>query len=211
MSPSLSSAALAKLRPHLYHLTATSNIPRIRQQRHLYSAATLMNLAGQADLIRVRRRSHANLIVDGVEVVIRDQAPLHRGNVALGSGWIFEDLVATLNSLVFFWPGDATGPIAYGRRHFARYEHEATSIIRVPLLDVVASNANRKVLVCKYNSGSPRCNAGRPSPRSAQTFEPIAQSALRASQVVEVTFPDGVTLPPTSVVATSLAGPWVAL
>lgn len=211
MSRPLTCAGLATLRPYLYHLTATANISGIREHRRLYSAATLFNHAGEDGLIRVRRRGHEKISVGGVEVLIRDQAPLHPGNVALESGWTFEDLVVALNSLVFFWPGDATGPIPYGQRHFARYDHEDTSIIRVPLLDVVASNTQREVLVCKYNSGSPRCNAGRPSPRSAQTFEPIGQSRLRAGQVIEVTVRDAVTLPPSSFFARSLAGPWSPL
>jgi hypothetical protein len=203
--------ALAKLRPYLYHLTATTNIPRIQEQRRLVSAATLFNEAGQPELITVRRPTHAQVVVQGAQVVIRDQAPLHAGNVALGSGWTFEDLVAALNALVFFWPGNADGPIAYGQRHFARYEHEQTSIVRVPLLDLVAANPNREVLVCKYNSGSPRCNAGKPSPRSAETFKGVNQSNLRPSQVIEVTFQGDVNLPTTSLVASSLNGPWGAL
>lgn len=211
MSQPLGVEALAKLRPYLYHLTATANIERISEERRLCSAAALFNRAGQPGLTRVRRRAHHKIVIDGVEVVIRDQAPLHAGNVALGSSWSFDDLVAALNSLVFFWPGRASGPIPYGQRHFARYDHEDTSIIRVPFLDVVAANTDREVLVCKYNSGSPRCNAGRPSPRSAQTFEPIAESILRAAKVVEITFRDEVTLPPTSVVARTLGGPWIAL
>lgn len=162
-------------------------------------------------MTRVRRRAHEALTIDGERVIIRDQAPLHRGNVDLGSGWSFEDLVTTLNQHVFFWPGDAASPNPYGVRHFQRYSAEDTKIIRIPLLDTIAANPEREPLVCRYNSGSPRCNGGRPSPRSADTFIPIGRSTLRPREVIEVTFSPDVFLPESCVVADSLDGEWASL
>lgn len=197
-------------RPFLYHLTAATNIPLIRRAGQLKSAAQLFEDAGQPELARIRRRAHTTLAIDGQSVVIRDQAPLHPGNVALGSDWSFEDLVEALNSRVFFWPGNADSPISYGLRHFARYQNEPTAIIRVRLLDIVAANPDRNALVCRYNSGSPRCNAGRASPRSSATFIPISAAPWRSGEVVEVTFAPDVRLPPTAQVATSLADGWTS-
>jgi len=203
--------ALAHLRPYLYHLTAAENISRIQRTRRLNSAAQLFEAAGRPDLIRVRRRQHERVHVEGEQIVIRDQAPLHRGNVGLEPEWEFEDLIAMLNRQVFFWPGGPLSPIAYGVRHFERYGSEDTRIIRVPLVDLVAVNDSHEPHVCRYNSGSPRCNGGRPSPRSANTFVPLSRSELRPGQVVEVTLSPSADLPLTAVVTQSLSADWEPL
>ena len=207
----LSSSALSKLRPYLFHLTAAENVERIQRARSLSSATELFAAAGRTDLSRSRRRHHEVITIGGEAIVIRDQAPLHRGNVALPDEWSFEDLVAMLNRQVFFWPGSLSSPIAYGVRHFERYRSEDTRIIRVPLLDLAAANPSREPNVCRYNSGSPRCNGGRPSPRSQKTFEPITISRLRPSEVVEVTLSPDAILPSSTQVARSLGGRWTSL
>lgn len=203
--------ALARLRPYLYHLTAARNIPRIQRTGRLNSAAELFEAARRPDLIRVRRRQHEVVLVDGEQVVIRDQTPLHRGNVGLQPDWEFEDLIEMLNQQVFFWPGGPASPIAYGVRHFERYSAEDTRIIRVSLPDLVSANRHAEPSVCRYNSGSPRCNAGRPSPRSADTFVPLSKSTLRPAQVVEVTLSPSAELPVTAVVTQSLSTAWEPL
>src|SRR4051794_16687749 len=111
----------SKLRPFLYHLTSVSNLGRMLRTRRIESAATLMRLARRDDLIAVRRRDHVLVAIDGEEITIRDQAPLHQGNMALGGGWTFGDFVSLLNGRVFFWPGRAVGPIPHGFRHYERY------------------------------------------------------------------------------------------
>ena len=203
--------AFSRLRPYLYHLTAAENISRIQRTRRLNSAAQLFEAARRPDLIRVRRRQHERVSVEGEQIVIRDQAPLHRGNVGLQPEWEFADLIAMLNRQVFFWPGGPQSPIAYGVRHFERYRAEDTRIIRVPLVDLMAANASLEPHVCRYNSGSPRCNGGRPSPRSANTFVPLSTSQLRPGQVVEVTLSPSAALPVTAEVARSLNGEWQRL
>lgn len=207
----LSVEAFASRRPYLYHLTASLNLSRIRRSRRLNSAAQLLDSAGRADFKRIRRRQHEVVNIDGEQIIIRDQAPLHRGNVALQPQWQFEDLIALLNCQVFFWPGGEDSPIAYGVRHFERYRAEDTRIIRVPLLDIAAVNSPRELHVCKYNSGSPRCNNGRPSPRSADSFVPLSNSTLRPGQVVEVTLSPDAALPESALVARSLGADWEPL
>ena len=205
----LTASALASTRPYLYHLTAEENISRIRHHRRLHSAARLFEDSGRRDLLRVRRRQHEVVTIGGERVVIRDQRPLHRGNVALDRGWEFEDFIELLNRQVFFWPGNADSPISYGVRHFERYRTEDVAIIRVPLLDIIA--VNDEPFVCRYNSGSPRCNGGKPSPRSSQTFAPLTRSPLRPGEVVEVTFASGASLPASTTVARSLTNRWQSL
>src|SRR5687767_6744778 len=99
-----------------------------------------MNAAGRTSAVAQRRRDHFVVNVDGEAVHIRDQAPLHRGNVRLEGGWSFDDLVRAINGRVFFWPGTERGPINYGIRHFERYETEQPAILRVSAEELVALN-----------------------------------------------------------------------
>ncbi len=203
--------SLIHLRPYLYHLTAASNIPHIRKIREIHSAARLFELAHRQDLASVRRKNHKTITVEGEQVTIRDQAPLHPGNVTLGSNWSFGDLVAELNRFVFFWPGNAISPIGYGLRHFQRYRKEDICILCIPFLDLVSANPRCEPFVCRYNSGSPRCSGGKPSPRSAETFRSINRSKLRPGQVVEVAFTPSITLPMSCKVGTLDLKAWVQL
>jgi hypothetical protein len=198
----------ALLRPYLYHLTAATNIARIRRTMRLESATRILEAAGETTLVRSRRRESRIVTVYGESVHVRDQAPLHQGNMALDNGWTFEDFVAHLNGRVFFWPGSTAGPISYGVRHFARYEMDAPAILRIPTAVLFASNPDAIPLFCRYNSGSPRCSYGNKSPRTARTFEPASEAPYRASEVVEVTFEDAITLPPECQHGAGLTGPW---
>src|ERR1700733_6242273 len=101
-------------RPYLFHLTDASNLPHIKQSGVLVSAAVLFRESNRTDLLTIRRRQHHEVVVNGVILRGRDQAPLHKGNLALPVGYAFESFVASLNERVFFWPGTASGPIGYG-------------------------------------------------------------------------------------------------
>src|SRR5688572_6196850 len=127
----ISTDDLVRLRPYLFHLTASSNIAAIGRARKLKSAACLLTEAGRKELIGVRRKLHLPVQVNGSQVQLRDQAPLHAGNMDLSKGWRFEDFVAHLDGRVFFWPGNRSGPIAYGRRHYERYASERPTILRI--------------------------------------------------------------------------------
>jgi len=201
-------ARYAQLRPFLYHLTARANHSRIEELRQLESAAVLFVISGSVSALRVRRRAHLPLRIGAHQVFVRDQAPLHAGNVAFAGGWDLADLVADLNRRVFFWPGGAQGPIAYGQRHFERYADEAPLIIRVRAEALFQVNPERAPLFCRYNSGSPRCNGGRPSPRGPDTFLSAENCLYRPADVVEVTFLDTVVLPPDVECADQPGGPW---
>ena|SRR5712691_7943752 len=98
-------------------------------------------------------------------IVVRDQAPLHEGNLSLPRGYTFEDFIESLNGRIFFWPGSAAGPIPHGIRHFERYEQECPVILRVEFQSLLHANPGAEPLYCRYNSGSPRCSNGKKSPR----------------------------------------------
>lgn len=197
-----------ELRPFLYHLTSSANAERVLRTRRIESAAALLRAANRVDLISVRRREHVQVRVGDETIAIRDQAPLHEGNLALERGWTLPHFVALLNSRVFFWPGTLAGPIAYGVRHYARYAGERPTILRVATGDLFAVNSAVPPEFCRYNSGSPRCSNGSKSPRNSKTFVRGMDADFRCAQVVEVTFSGGVHLPERVEGATAPTGPW---
>lgn len=192
-----------RTRPHLYHLTARSNVKLIQRDRRLETASMLLRGAGQGASVRERRRSSMAISLNGRTVHIRDQAPLHAGNLSLPVGWSFADFVAHLNDHVFFWPGTPDGPIEYGRRHFERYADDDNLVLVLDTAAVIAANPDPGVRFCRYNSGSPRCSGGRPSPRGPRTFVNATEYLGTPSTVVEVVFPRGISLPAGQLVAVS--------
>ncbi len=199
------------LRPFLFHLTAAANLPRIQRTGRLESAAQLAQQAGRGELLDARRRAHVPLTLGDETVWLRDQAPLHQGNMALDDGWTFAQFVAHLNARVFFWPGGPHGPIDYGARHFGRYAAEAPVLLRVRVASLIGANADLDLQFSRCNSGSPRYNRGVAGPRGGQTFRPARDAAFQPRQVVEVTAPGSVRLPDDSEWGTTLSGPWLRL
>ena len=200
--------AYQRLRPYLYHLTARSNLEAILESRALLPAKDLLEQARRDDVIRARRRGHLTIECDKRPILIRDQDPLHPGNVKLAVGWTFDDLIEELNRRVFFWAGTAAKPIAAGQRHFSRYASEGPVVLRVRFQELVAVNPHLEPEFCKYNSGAPRCNRGLKSPRGPQTFLKAEDADFSCAQVQEVTFAGSVTLPKSLELAQSHDGSW---
>lgn len=197
-----------RVRPYLYHLTARDNLPRIIRTGRLESAARILQAAGRPHLVRLKRPLHEIVHIAGESIHVRDQSPLHTGNTGLPDGWTFGDFLQHLNQKVFFWPGKNAGPIPYGIRHHGRYRGESLSIIRVSTASVIDANLSNPPLFCKYNSGSPRCSNGKPSPRSLDTFRTADRVDFRPADVVEVVFDDLVILPVDAQVGDLPTGPW---
>ncbi|CAG1010985.1 hypothetical protein PHYC_03975 [Phycisphaerales bacterium] len=193
----LASVRFASLRPFLYHLTARRNLDRILAgPRLLAPTMDLLKAAGRLELLRQRRRAHVPIVIGGQTVVVRDQAPLHAGNIAFQDGFALEDLVEMLNLLVYFWPGAEDGPIIYGSRHFQRYQDEDAVVLKIPLLSLREANPLLCPQFSSCNSGSPRCNPVRgKAPRGPRTFLPASSFEGTASDVVEVVFAQAVLLP----------------
>jgi len=198
-------------RPYLYHLTDSLNLLHIRETKRLYPAATLMESAGRKDLLRVRRRAHERVTIGKTVIMVRDQAPLHRGAIGFEDGHTFDEFVESLNRRVFFWPGTDEGPITYGIRHFERYENENPVLLRVSFQSLLTANPSVEPYYCGYNSGSPRCSYGNRSPRGGRTFLRADEFAGTPSKVVEVTFKNPLILPPDVQRARHPLGPWRAL
>jgi hypothetical protein len=186
---------IIRLRPYLFHLTDSRNADRILRTGTLEPASRIMTMMGREDLLEMKRATHVGVGVGSDVVFLRDQAPLYAGNMKLPADWRFETFVRKLNDRVFFWPGSASGPIAYGVRHFNRYEAEEPAILRIRLASLVEANERIQLEVCRYNSGSPRWSRGIPAPRGPSTFLRLADVSFAASQIVEVTVAGPVRLP----------------
>src|SRR5260370_6666431 len=111
-----------QLRPFLYHLTATKNVKRILRVRRLESASLLYQQAGLTNRVVAKRAESDSITIDSDIVSIRDQGPLHAGNMTLEAGCSFVDFLGIFNARVFFWPGTDRGPIPSRFRRFARYQ-----------------------------------------------------------------------------------------
>lgn len=199
-----------RLRPHLYHVTERSNLPRLARSHLMEPAAELIQRSGCHEWLQ-RRRSHAvPLKIDGETIVLKDQRPLVLANAALTGGWAHEDFVSYLNQHVFFWPGAAAGPIRHGARLLARYEETGPAILRMRTQDVLEANSQGTPLFSPFNSGALRKQNGFPVARGPYLFAPAHQFPRTAGDVVEVAFRSAVHIPATTCVATS-AGVWAPL
>jgi hypothetical protein len=175
------------------------------------SRPILLERAGRSDLLRVRRRQHERMTFGTTAILIRDQAPLYSGNLALTSGFSFGDLVESMNRRVFFWPGTATGPVSYGVRHFERYREERPVLLRIDYESLLRANSAADPLYCKYNSGAPRCSFGMKSPRGPRTYSSANSFDGTPSKVVEVTFVCELKLPSNTEFGGQPTGPWSLL
>jgi hypothetical protein len=104
-------AALLKLRPYVYHITAAANLPAIKRAGSIRCAAALLVDGGRRDLLQTRRRGQTELQVGPDLVAIRDQDPLVPGALDMTDGATLGEYVAYLNSLVYLWPGDEQRPM----------------------------------------------------------------------------------------------------
>lgn len=195
------------LRPRLFHLTARMNVAGILGERRLAPTSEFLERAGRMEMMQSRRREGVIVSVDGKKVHLRDQAPLHEGNVRMDGSWGFGRLVEELNSRVFFWPGRMEGPITSGKNHFGRYRDDDVRVLVIDTASLFAANAARPEF-CRFNSGSPRWNAGRAAPRGPKTFVPASSFEGTAGGVIEVTFRTPVTLKGVEVLETGV-GEWV--
>ena len=181
-----------KLRPFLYHLTGRGNIVYIQQEMALKPSNTLYAESGENGFRGTQRRGPRTL-TSGRQ--LRDQDPLHAGNISFFGGWTLTDLILHLDDQVFFWPGWEHGPVQSGKNHFERYADERPIILRIVTTKLLSENHEISPFFCKYNSGAPRCTYGEGSPRGPQTFLPAEEVLFTPSVVKEVTFRSTVKLP----------------
>lgn len=207
----MSSQKFIKLRPRLYHLTNTANIPNIIDSGYLYSTeqiASIVNLANANAFLSKRRPENVILRSPSASFVIRDQKPIFEQALSrsLPNGWAPSDFVALLNRRVFFWP-----TLKDLRSHFGTYtkREEDITILSIDTQEVFSLNA--PPLFCEYNSGATRPHPyfnGKPAPRGPNTFRNIDEFGKPLSQIREVTFEKMVKLPSKLLLSTHPEGPW---
>jgi hypothetical protein len=203
---------LLKIRPFLYHLTASENLPSILENRELLSVRSILERGNRPDLLRTRRQQHEKIIVAGTHYLLRDQLPLRQGNVNLDDGVEFEEFVELLNTLVFFWPGNDSGPIQMGLNHFLHYADEQPVVLRVAFDALLDANPGVMLKFATVNSGAPRCNpkVGK-GIRGLSTFVSLPYFRGTAGEVKEVVFDDRLLLPHSIGVGTIEGKTWVPL
>jgi hypothetical protein len=200
----------SSLRPFLYHATARENLRSIAQGRSLLSASKLIEACGSAISRNDRRTECVALGSDANKIWLQTQKPLYEKNILFEEGWNLDRLLNRLNDLVFFWPGDESGPAAYGRRHFAGNLWPTTAVmLRIPARQLF--NENPVPLFCPYNSGSPRHSKGMASPRGPRTFLPCDQFERTSSGVVEVVMEGSAHLPNSTEVLRLSGNSWELL
>lgn len=188
-------ARFIKLRPFLFHVTARENLVSLQLTHRLEPAAELIRRAGRSELLAARRRSGVAIVVDGVRIELKDQAPLIFANAELAGGWTPDDFVAHLNEHVYFWPGCEDGPIKHGSRLLEHYAADAPLVIRIPTPALLAANISAVPLFCEFNSGAPRMQRGKKVPRGPHTFATAEAFPRGAAEVVELVFRSSVQLP----------------
>jgi hypothetical protein len=203
---------LVVLRPFAYHVCGSVNFASIKASRSLRSARSLLSGTEYEQHLRGRRSKAVRVAIDGRDVEIRDHRPLAPGSLSLPEHYTIDDFVDELNARVFLWAGTATRPVDSGRNHIARYASEGNVfILRVPLAALLRDNATQELQVTFCNSGAARHHDGLPARRGPDTFVSPSLAARRRAEVVELTFRGDVTLPPETLYADSLAGPWLSL
>ena len=126
-------------RPYLYHLTYQGNLNRILDTKVLEPAAASLAIGGWTPPRLAPRHHHQLVEADGHSVWIRDQQPLHVGNIAFEDGLDMPRWLAHIDSHVFFWPRREDGPVEGGRNHFERYAAERPALLRVPTKSLLAN------------------------------------------------------------------------
>jgi hypothetical protein len=182
-------ADFVRLRPFVHHLTAASNLPLLLAAGELRSAEILMRAAGQEALVHQRRGTGVHVLIGEARPHIRDQSPLHPGNVELEAGWTFEDVVALLNRHAFYYSDalrsivrfhDANHDTAWLLERAAELHDKATTEQRRPFAIQFASNG-RALESYAQHFATPWCSRGA---------MPKSRLSLRFGRVVVAASPD---------------------
>ena len=178
-----------KTKPRLFHRTPKTNLVAVRARRILLSARALITLAEGKYTQTEPRVDSRTLLVDGQLIQIRDQAPLLvRGQLQLEDGFTMAQLVALLDDQVYFWPA-----LSLGLSTATKYMDEEFALIRVSTEAMFKSNSRPRF--CRFNSGGPRANGGKPSRRGPDLFHPAQAFRETIARVNEVVFEAQARLP----------------
>lgn len=206
-----------RLRPYLYHFAPLRNIREVIRRREMLSATRIVQLALSYDptqlaepevFLSTPRNSSFPLRIGREEAdlfVLNDQLPMTRGNCFANLDCTPQEFVATLNNLVFFWPGNAEGPRTKGRHASSfRSRYPQFAAIRFRFADVHNRIATLKF--CGCNSGAPQQRDRiRRSPAIFRSFD---EPAI-VGQAVEVVAEGNLRLPETVEYREHSQSPWI--
>jgi hypothetical protein len=193
-----------RLRPYLYHLTNPTNLPMLRRERSLRSAAWWAGAAHrfapqledpEAFLAAPRLRPVTLRVGRGRRVTLNDQFPMRSRRSFASLRGTYEDYLRCLNALVFWWPGDGERLKSKGSlaETFALRNARA-GWLRIPTADAWGEAA--PVRFCRYNSGAPQARDG--VERGPHIFVTCDEPGLTVGGVAEVVFEHGLALPATA-------------
>lgn len=208
---SMEIADFIRIWPCLFHMTAASNLAAILTYRKLFTAHRLLRGASRSALVQLRRDEEVIVELSSFSVVIRSQQPLDPTCLELDGGWTLSRYVQALNSRVFFWPGTETGPVEDGARMVERQKGMGAAILRVPTLSLFRLNRHLPPSFSPHNTGAAWCEEGGKSRRGDNSFLLCDQFEGSGVSVAEVSFEGTIELPPDTLVALSLNGPYLEL
>ncbi len=204
---------LIQIRPFAFHTSSRRNFEAIQSSRLLRSAYDLIWGTDYDYLLSGPRKESSVVRLCEGEIEIRDHRPLRLGSVRFEPGCSVSDFIRELNSRVFLWAGNASGPVhKSGKSHYERYAAEGeVFVLRVPLQSLLVRNPNRQLFVTRCNSGSARHQGGKPLVRGPSTFVLPEEARFTATQVVELSFTGVCCLPDDTQWSVTVHGPWQPL
>ncbi len=201
---------LIQIRPFAYHTSSRRNFEAIIRSRLLRSTYDLLWGTDYEYLLDGQRKKSSVVPLSEGQVEIRDHRPLRLGSIQFEPGCFISDFIAHLNCRVFFWAGNARGPLSKsGKSHYERYAGEGeVFVLRVPIESLLACNPDRQLFVTNCNSGSARHQGGNPVIRGPNTFVVPERANFTTKDVVELCFSGSCPLPSDLVRAKGFKGPW---
>ena len=171
----------------LYHFTFCENLPFIRRDGALLSAATLLDKCGAGDEKTQKRNRRIKLPCGRI---LRDQFPLTE-HLVFSDGANLAQFVRYLNRHVFFWPDNSRGKKC--RDSFrAKYRRPKNVGLRFGFADLREANPKAEFLYSPYNSGAMPRNPKK-SPRSLCLFQPLQSRG--SERLVEIVVRGKIRLP----------------
>jgi len=181
--------------PYCFHVSFSVNLGLIQTSGCLYSANTLLSIAGEARSCR-RRTAEKMIRVRGQTVVLRNQRALNPEAVDLPCDCSLSDYVAFLNERTYFWPGTSIGPVADGIRLLAVHGWSMPAvIIRVESKSLMQANEHASIQVATCNTGATWVDGSGKSRRSLDLFCRLPEYSDDPQSIVEVSFVDVARLP----------------
>lgn len=206
-----------RYRPYLYHYTSEQNVVLLQKTRELRSAAAWVKAANafraqvkdvQAFLGEPRFEPINLEVAKALRVILNDQRPLRSKKSFAALRGTHNDYLRCLNDLVFFWPGDESGPTPKGSlaESFAR-RYAQLGCIRAPTAHLW--HEGTPPLFCRCNSGAPQ--ARDRIERGPHIFIPNDDHGLATREVAEVVFRCRIALPETTEWRPPQANTWRTL